>query len=152
MTMAKTAAQRKREQRERLERVVDLGEPETWSEETCRYILSKARFKGTKTADAAWRQLGEIHAFVTVTEQQMGIEPRAAQDGRRRDPLRNQGPDHAHEGGRWQQTARRVGDGRHHRRQGAEGGDAASADRSEGIGFRMVGPSQARRQCDDGPW
>lgn len=66
VTRAKTAAERKRAQRERMATAVELEPPEQWSEATCLQVLGSAKFKGTKTGEAAWRRLGEIHGYATL--------------------------------------------------------------------------------------
>ena len=61
--MARTAAERKREQRARLETRIAEEHDSQWDEAVCLHVLTQARYKGTALGEAAWKRLGAIHGY-----------------------------------------------------------------------------------------
>lgn len=61
--VARTVAQRKRDQRERLAEAVDRDSHE-WNEAVCLSILNGKRWRRGAIDKAAWQQLGKLRGFV----------------------------------------------------------------------------------------
>jgi hypothetical protein len=61
--MAKTAAERKREQRARMETAVYETPEAEWTEAICLHVLSSPQWRGTPVGEAAWLRLGEIQGY-----------------------------------------------------------------------------------------
>jgi len=58
--MGRSAAERKRDHRARLEQAVNERAPNEWDETICLYVLQAPRWRKGATGEAAWRRLGEL--------------------------------------------------------------------------------------------
>jgi len=62
--VARTPAQRKRDQRERLAEAVHISDSHEWTEAVCLSILNGKRWRGGAIDKAAWQQLGKLRSFM----------------------------------------------------------------------------------------
>ncbi|MCG5530954.1 hypothetical protein LRD18_08720 [Halorhodospira halochloris] len=61
--MARNAAERKAEQRARLETAVAEQEPDEWNETVCLHVLASPRWRSGEIGKAAWERLGELRGY-----------------------------------------------------------------------------------------
>ena len=61
--MARTAAQRKQDQRERMEWAINEQDEHEWDEATCLWALQRSSWSHGAVGEAAWRQLGRLRGF-----------------------------------------------------------------------------------------
>jgi len=61
--VARSAAERKREQRARLEQMVYEQDPTEWTEAVCLHILQSAKWARGAIGRDAWHQLGRLRGY-----------------------------------------------------------------------------------------
>ena len=61
---ALTAAERKREQRLRMETHIAERDRHEWTEQECLKVLSSSQWRGTVMDNSAWDQLGLLRGFI----------------------------------------------------------------------------------------
>ncbi len=60
---ARTAAQRKEAQRERMETAIYETNDKEWTEAQCLFVLSSPKWKSTPIGQGAWVQLGKLRNY-----------------------------------------------------------------------------------------
>jgi hypothetical protein len=61
--MGRSAAERKQEQRIRMEEAINTKDEREWDEATCLWALQRSTWKDGAVGEAAWRQLGRLRGF-----------------------------------------------------------------------------------------
>lgn len=65
---AMTISERKADQRIRLNEMIQTVDSSEWTEAACLQVLIGKRWRGGALDKAAWKRLGELRGFVTVTK------------------------------------------------------------------------------------